>query len=398
MFDLFRSRDKAVRILLGALLLLVALSMLTYLIPSYNTGSDPSDIVVAEVGKQAITLPEVQRLIQNTIKGRQLPPEILPNFVPQMVDQMITERALAYEAERLGFQVTDAQLADGIRQNFPTLFPDGKFVGPDMYAGFLAQQNLTIAEFEADVRRQMLITRLRGVAYEGTIVTPREIEQEYRKKNEKVKIEYVKLANDKYKAEVQPTTQEMQDYFKINAARFTTPEKKNLDAPDRRSGQARTDLSIRATQDLERAYTQNIDQFRTPETVKVRHILLKTQGKPAADEPQDQSQADDLLKQIKAGANFADLVKKYSEDTASVPNGGEYDVQRNGQMVPEFEQAAFTQKPGRDRNRQDRLWLPHLSGAEARPGPREALRRGQGRYRGAMEEAARQRRHAADFR
>src|ERR1035438_7280221 len=128
MFDLFRSRDKAVRILLGAPLLMVAISMLTYLVPNYNPGgASSSDVVVAEIGNEALTLPEVQRQIQNTVKGRQLPPQILPTFIPQIVDQMVTERAIAYEAERLGFVVTDAQLADGIRQMIPSLFADGNF-------------------------------------------------------------------------------------------------------------------------------------------------------------------------------------------------------------------------------------------------------------------------------
>src|ERR1700757_2812361 len=98
MFDLFRSREKAVRILLGALLGLVGLSMLTYLIPNYNTGNSTSDQVVAEVGKQSITTTDVQKLVQSSQQQRQLPPEILPTFVPQMVEDMITERALAYEA------------------------------------------------------------------------------------------------------------------------------------------------------------------------------------------------------------------------------------------------------------------------------------------------------------
>ncbi len=64
------------------------------------------------------------------------------------------------------------------------------------------------------MRRQLLVTRMREVAVQGVVVTPQEIEQEYRRKNEKVKIEYVKLSSDKYKAEVQPTTDEMQQYFK----------------------------------------------------------------------------------------------------------------------------------------------------------------------------------------
>src|SRR5437667_129976 len=93
--------------------------------------------------------------------------------------QEFSEKCLtSFEANRLGFQVTDGQLADAIRQNVPTLFPDGKFVGTQVYSGFLAQQNLTIAEFEDDMKRQLLITRMRDVALEGTIITPLEIEQE----------------------------------------------------------------------------------------------------------------------------------------------------------------------------------------------------------------------------
>lgn len=347
MFDLFRSREKSVRILLGALLLLVALSMLTYLVPSYNTGTNTSDMIVAEIGKDdVITLPEVQRLIQNTVHGRQLPPDILPTYVPTMVDQLVTDRALAYEAARLGFQVTDADLADTIRQSAPSLFQDGRFVGKDAYAAMLAQQNITIAEFESDLRRQILITRLREVAIEGTIVTPLEIEQAYRKKNEKIKIEYVKIPNDKYRGEVQPTIEEIQSFFKANNARYQTAETKNLAiliADPAKMEQAATP----ADADLRRMYSQNLDSFRTPERVKVRHILLKTEGKPASEEPKIRAKAEDLLKQIRGGADFAALAKKNSEDPGSAANGGEYPgwVTR-GQTVPEFEQAAFSLKPG----------------------------------------------------
>src|SRR5664279_3626447 len=168
MFDLFRSRDKAVRILLGGLLLLVAFSMLTYLVPNYSNGtSSGSDTVIAEVGKDSITLAEAQRLIQATVRGRQLPVEILPTYIPQMVDQMVTERAMALEAESLGLQVSDADVAESIRQMAPSLFPDGKFVGTDAYDSMLAQQNMTIDQFEADLKRQVAVARLRDIALEG---------------------------------------------------------------------------------------------------------------------------------------------------------------------------------------------------------------------------------------
>ena len=347
MFDLFRSRDKAVRILLGALLVLVAFSMLTYLVPSYNTGgSSGSDMVIAEIGKDSITLAETQRLIQATIRSRQLPVDILPTYIPQMVDQMVTERAMAMEAERLGLQVSDADVADTIRQMAPGLFPDGKFVGKDAYASMLAQQNMTIDQFEADLKRQVMITRLRDIAMEGTIVTQSEIEAAFRKKNEKIKVEFVRLTADKYKAESQPTTQEMLDFYKANTARYTSPEKKNLTVLI--ADQTKMEATVNPTDaDLQRMYSQNVDAFRTPERVKARHILLKTQGKPASEEAAIKAKGESLLKQIKSGADFAKLAKANSEDPGSGANGGDLgDWITHGQMVPEFDKAIFSLKVG----------------------------------------------------
>src|ERR1700735_837343 len=127
MFDLFRSRDKAVRLMLGGLLLVVAVSMLTYLVPNYDTNGPTSDMIIATVGGQDIRGDEVQHLVQSALRGKQLPPDMLPIYVPQIVDDMIVNRAMAYEAQRLGFQVTDAQMRTTIQQMAPALFPDGRF-------------------------------------------------------------------------------------------------------------------------------------------------------------------------------------------------------------------------------------------------------------------------------
>src|SRR5450759_874467 len=346
MFDLFRSRDKLVRIFLGALLLIVAASMLMYLVPNYNTGTTSSDTIIAEIGSDAITLAETQRVIQSTVRGRQLPVEILPTYIPQMVDQMVTERAMAMEAERLGLQVSDADVADSIRQLVPSLFPDGKFVGKEAYANMLAQQNMTIDQFENDLKRQVLLPRLRDIAMEGTIVTQPEIEAAFRKKSEKIKVEFVRLTADKYKAESQPTAQEMQDFYKANPTRYMSPEKKNLTVLV--ADQAKLEATATATDaDLQRMYTQNQEAFRTPERVKARHILLKTQGKPASEEAAIKAKGENLLKQIKGGADFAKLAKENSEDPGSAANGGELgDWITHGQMVPEFDKAIFSLKVG----------------------------------------------------
>jgi peptidyl-prolyl cis-trans isomerase D len=345
MFNLFRSREKMVRIFLSAILLVLAASMLLYLIPQYNNGTSASDDVLAVVGKDAITLSEAQRLVQLSLRNRQLPPEILPNFVPQMIQDMVTERALAYEAERLGFRVTDADLRDTIRRQLPNLFPNGAFVGKDAYAAMLTQQGLSIPEFEEDLRRQILITRLRNIAIEGTVVSPAEIEAEFKKKYEKIKVAWVELKPDMYTKDSQPTEEQMKNYFNANKTAYQTPEKRNLalliaDQAKLEAGFTPTDAQ------LQMLYNQNKDQYRSPESVDVQQILLMTQGKPPSDEPAIKAKAEDVLKQAKAGSDFAELAKKYSDDPGSKDKGGLYAGVVRGQMVPEFEQAAFTVKPG----------------------------------------------------
>ena len=187
MFDLFRSRAKAVRILLGALLAMVALSMLVYLIPGAGpTGGDTSDQVIAEIGKDTVTVPEIELQLRNVLQNRQLPREMVDSYVPQLVDQAIADRAVAYEAQQLGFQVTDKQLARTIRSlqfgNLP----------PDQYRQYVEQQlGMSVPDFENNIRLKTYQDSIQMIALEGTVVSPAEVEAEYRKRNDKVKIDYI---------------------------------------------------------------------------------------------------------------------------------------------------------------------------------------------------------------
>jgi len=335
-----------VRIMLGGLLLIVALSMLTYLVPSYGTGGGATDVVVAEIGKETITMPEVQQVIQAQMRRSKLPPEIMPNFIPRYIDDMVTERALEYEAKRVGLKVTDEEIAAAIRTYIPQLFEGGKFAGKDAYAATLAQQNMTIPQFESEVARNLLVTKIKNIASEGIIVTPQEIEQDYKHSHDKVKVEWVKIEADKLKPEVQVTPDEMRKYYEGNKTAYQVPEKKNLGILI--IDQAKLEQTIQPTDaQLLRAYNENKDTYRTPERVKVRHILLKTPEKDPKAEAAVKTKAEALLKQLKGGGNFAELAKKNSEDTSSAVNGGELpDWIVKGQTVPEFEKVAFSAKPG----------------------------------------------------
>jgi peptidyl-prolyl cis-trans isomerase D len=78
----------------------------------------------------------------------------------------------------------------------------------------------------------------------------------------------------------------------------------------------------------------------------VVHVLVNTQGKSPEEEAKLKAKAEDILKQVRSGANMSELVKKYSDDPGKVQNNGEYWVQQDSGLVPEFKAAAFRLKPG----------------------------------------------------
>lgn len=98
--------------------------------------------------------------------------------------------------------------------------------------------------------------------------------------------------------------------------------------------------------DVKKYYDDNQSQFEQPELVRAAHILIGTKDKDGADMSDEKKKvqrklAEDILKRAKAGEDFGKLAKDYSEDPGSKDKGGEYVFPR-GQMVPEFEAAAFS--------------------------------------------------------
>ena len=113
----------------------------------------------------------------------------------------------------------------------------------------------------------------------------------------------------------------------------------------------KVDKSIAITdEDLKKIYDADKKDY---EQVKASHILIAFKGSPAAqkDKPeltddQAKAKADELRAKIAGGADFAEIAKKESDDTGSGSRGGELGSFGRGQMVPEFETAAFNAKPG----------------------------------------------------
>lgn len=341
MFDLFRSRAKATRIMLGVILGVVSLSMLVYLIPGTGiTSADSSnDQVVAEIGKSEVTVAQVQQQLRNALQNQTLPPDLAATYIPQLVNQAIAERAVAYEAEQLGIRVSDKDLADALRS-----FPFGT-LPPDQYQQYVEQNfGTTVPDFEENVRAKAYEDELQNIVAEGSIISPAEVEATYRRQNEKVKIDYIGFSPAKVMADLKPTPEQLQAYFDKNKGFFRVPETRNVQLIVADQAKVADTIQISDTQ-IQAYYNAHKDEYRTPERVHARHILLSTTNKPKDEVPKIKAQAEDLDKQLKAGANFADLAKKYSQDPGSAQKGGDLGWVSRGQMVKNFEDAVFTLAP-----------------------------------------------------
>ena len=345
MFDVFRSREKSVRILLGAMLVLVAASMLVYLVPGGVGGSgSTSDNVVASVGKEQITASDVQREIQRITRGQSnLPKGILAMYLPTIVNQLVEQKALAYKAREMGLSVSDEELGSIIQSTFAAQM-GGKF-DIQVYRSFLAQQGMTDRSFEEQQREAMLGARLESIEKQSLVVSDQDARAEYQRKNLKVGLTYLKFEGKDFLAKVNKDPAAVKAYFDKNRGQFRMPEKRDVGVVAGTTADFMQKVQI-SDGELQKAYQESIDSFRTPERVRVRHILIKTQGKPKEEAPKLKAKAEDLLKQLKGGGDFADLAKKNSEDVGSAEKGGELGWIVKGQTVPNFEKAAFSLDPG----------------------------------------------------
>jgi peptidyl-prolyl cis-trans isomerase D len=341
MFDLFRSRAKAVRIMLGAMLGVIALSMLVYLIPGtgMTTAADSGDQVIAEIGGSDVTVAQVQQQLKNALQDRQLPPDLAATYLPQLVDQAITERALSYEAQQLGFRISDRDLAETLR-SFPAATQ-----GPDVYRQTVEQQyGTTVPDFEDNVRVKSYEDSLVNLAEEGIVITPAEAQAEFRKRNDKIKLDFIAFDASKLAGSVPTATPaDLNAFFERNQNFYKLPETRSFQMIVADQAKVAESISIPDSQ-VQTFYSSHLDQYRTPERVHARHILLSITNKPKDEVPKIQAKAEDLLKQIKGGADFADLAKKFSEDPGSAQKGGDLGWVSRGQMVKNFEDAVFSLK------------------------------------------------------
>jgi peptidyl-prolyl cis-trans isomerase D len=323
---------------LGAILFVICISMAWYLVPSFagQTLGGPSVPTVATVSGQDVTVTEVQRQAQRMLE-QQYPRAgaqasmLLPYFANPATQQLISEKVLLAEANRMGLRASDDDVRQYLRrgQLGETLFPGGNFIGQEGYQDFASRLGFTIPQLEQAVKDDIVSNKLRAVVAATASVSDAEIKKQFEKQNTKVKFNYAVIKKDDILKAIKPADSELKAYYDRNKQTYinSIPEKRQLKYVVLDTGKLLAQTQV-TQQDLESYYDQRHEQYRVPEQMNVRQILIK-KPLPGADGKVDQkaveqahTKADEILNQLKSGGNFADLATKNSEDTQTAKNGG----------------------------------------------------------------------------
>jgi peptidyl-prolyl cis-trans isomerase D len=352
MYRFFRKNPEAIKkYLLIFFLGVVSIGMVLTLapIPGGDTSQADSN-VLATISGQKITTQDLQRNIDAQLRNSPLgsDPRMVTAIAQSTLDEMVLQRALLDQAKSLGIVVSNEELMQALH-GIPYLFSNGSFIGMDQYQNLIQQETgMTVPQFEAQLRDNILMSKIRSTITDTVQVSPAEVHQEYERRNTKARIAYVLFDAANYEKNVQVTPDALAAYFKANAPRYKLPEQRQVRYVLITADQVRSQAVVTDAQ-LQAYYNQHLADYRVPDRVHVAHILFKTTGKSPADVAKISATAASVLAQAKSGADFGELARKYSEDTTA-QNGGDLGWIVRGQTVKEFEDAAFSMKAGQISN------------------------------------------------
>jgi peptidyl-prolyl cis-trans isomerase D len=321
-------------------------------IPTGETdGSGAGDSLVAKVGGERITAVEFQRAyrrqrdeLQRMYPQGQLDAAMMERLGirEQTLQGLVERKLMALEAARLGLRVDDEALAHEIRKS-PSLQENGAFIGVAEIRKRLGQAGISEEEFQESMRAELVAQRLQSVVTDGVAVSPSEVEREYRRRNERAKVEYVKVvapatpppASD---AEAAARYQAKPDAYKL-------PERRVVSYALIAAEALRSRVTVTEAE-IETYWRDHKDEFTTPEESCASHILVKVKAGPAAAAGHSDAEAKALAQaavaQLKGGADFAAVAKKVSEDEGSATQGGDLGCFPRSSVAPEFANAAFS--------------------------------------------------------
>jgi peptidyl-prolyl cis-trans isomerase D len=350
MFDFVR---KHTRILQFLLMLLILPSFVVFGLQGYSSFTS-SDGAVAKVAGQKITQAEWDQAHRNYVERvrAQKPdadPKLFdtPEFKKQSLEALVRQYVLAAAAHDQNLNAPVARLV----RVFST---DPQFAALRNADGTLNKQllearGMTPAQLENLMRQELtvgqVLSGVQGTGQTSKLANRQAVEALFQVRE----VQWLKFEPKQYLAQLNPTTAQLQAYYKdpANVSWLTSPEKADVQyvVLDLDTLKQRVTVS---EDDLRRSYKENQAHYTAPEERRASHILIKAEKSATPEQKKAaRAKAEQLLAQLqKNPSQFAELAKKNSDDPGSATNGGDLDFFGRGAMVKPFEDAAFSLKPG----------------------------------------------------
>lgn len=321
--------------------ILMAVSLVVFYAPGRNSEATaaPDTQVVATVGSDDITVAD----LNNFLASQGADPSMLtPQIAQMVVKQLIQQRVILQEAKRLGLTASDAEVAALVRQNNKDAA--GKFDEQRYLSG------ANVARYEDGLRAQIAIDKLRAFVTAGVNVSEDDVQRQFQKQNTSFSLVYVPVTADQLAAKINPTDQELRDYYEQHKTDYRILEEQKkiryLFIDQNKIGE-----KIPVSDDELKAEFDKLP----PEQKQAHHvqqIVLKV-ADPKLDDIV-KAKADDLAKQARGTTgtmseeDFANLAKGHSEDPATAKNGGAVPgvVKKNPSKPDDPYQRTFETEPG----------------------------------------------------
>ena len=338
---LAKIREKTQGIIATLILAFVAIPFVLWGIGSYFDGGSMAP--VAKVDGVEISQDNYRRRLEELQSAN--PRAAVNDLMKQVAIQgLVEETLLTSQAQKGGYRIGDAELAALIHAD-PQFQRDGKFQ-PALYEAILNAQGLRPAQFEAQVRRQIVVTQAQSALSQSAFVTDAEINATLRLLLQERRVSYALIGGGAFSAKSNISAKDIDDYYQANRESFRSPEAArfayvSLKATDVAASIEPTDAQLRE------AYQAEAARYVTSAKRRISHILISLPGQPREEDVQAaKKRAEELLKQIRSGADFAALAKKESSDTESAKQGGDLGDIAPGLLPAELEAAAAALKQG----------------------------------------------------